>query len=279
MVTRTVAGRILLGVGGVGVVVSIAGSIVGLRLLTTLDRALAGSVGLTAPVVEALGSSGELAEETAVVLERSLQQTASTTRDLAAAFEHAETVLDATADLTEERIAGALEAVERTMPALVEVGGVIDRTLSALDAVPFGPDYRPPEPFDRSLRAVQQEMEGLPAALREQAALVREGRDTLGDVREGTVTIADDLEALHATVGPALDVLRDYSSMASQTRELAGGSDSTLDRQLATARVLLLVLGATLLAGQLVPLGIGWLLLHPQAAAAFLAEGGASRSS
>lgn len=271
---RTVAGRIMVGVGVVGVVVSIAGTLVGLRLLTALDTVLAGSVGLAAPVVEALGSSGDLAEDTAVVLERSLQQTASTTRELAAAFTHAETVLDATADLTEDRIAGALEAVERTLPALVEAGGVIDRTLSALNAVPFGPDYRPPEPFDVSLRALQQEMEGLPAALRDQAALVREGRDSLGTVREGTLAIADDLEALRATIEPALDVLRDYSSTATQARELAGGSDSTLGQQLAMARVLVLVLGATLLAGQVVPLGIGWLLLNRQAAAAFFADGG-----
>lgn len=272
MVKRTSAGRIMLGVGGVGVVVSIAGTVVGLGLLAELDRALAGSIGLTAPVVEALGSSGDLAEETVVVLERSLQQTESTTRDLAAAFEHAETVLGATADLTERRVAGALEAVEQTMPALVEAGAVIDRTLSALDALPFGPDYSPPEPFDVSLRALQREMEGLPAALREQAALIREGRDSLGTVREGTVAIADDLDDLHATIGPALEVLRDYSARATQARDLAGGSGSTLGQQLAMARVLVVVLGATLLFGQLVPLGIGWLLLNRQAAAAFFAE-------
>lgn len=275
VVKRTLAGRIMLGIGTVGVVVSIAGTVVGLGLLAELDKALEGSIGLTAPVVDALGSTGELAEETVVVLERSLQQTESTTRDLGAAFRHAETVLGTTADLTEGRIAGALEAVEQTMPALVEAGALIDRTLSALDALPFGPDYDPPQPFDVSLRALQREMAGLPAALREQAVLIREGRESLGTVRQGTVAIADDLEALHATIGPALDVLRDYSDRATRARDLSGGRGSTLGQQLTMARFLVVVLGATLLFGQLVPLGIGWLLLNRQAAAAFFAESGA----
>lgn len=262
----------MLGVGAVGVVVSIAGSVVGLRLLTELDRAFAGSVGLTAEAVEALGSSVELAEETVVLLEGSLENTESTTRGLAAAFTEAETVLDATADLSENQIADALEAVERAMPALVEVGGVIDGTLTALSAVPFGPDYSPSEPFDESLRTLQDEIDGLPADLREQAALIRDGTDSLRSVREGTEAIADDLGALHGTLESALGVLRDYSATASRAGDLVGDTDRDLGRQLALSRVLVVVLGATLLAGQLVPLGIGWLLLHRQAAAAFFAN-------
>lgn len=272
MVRRTLVGKIMLGVGGVGVVVSIVAGIVGFRFLAELDRALEGTLGLTAQAVDALGSSVELAEDTVVVLERSLQQTESTTRDLVTAFEDAETVLGATADLSEDQVAASLEAVEQAMPALVEVGAVIDRTLSALNAVPFTPDYRPDEPFDDSLRSLQREMEGLPADLRQQADLLRDGKDSLGTVREGTAAIADDLGTLHTTLGSALSVLRDYSATATQAGDLVGDSDARLGRRLAVARVLVVVLGATFLAGQVVPLGIGWFLLHPQAGAAFLDE-------
>lgn len=272
MVRRTVAGKVMVGVGVVGVVVSVVASVVGLRLLIELDRALEESLGLTAQAVDALGSSVALAEDTVVVLEGSLQHTESTTRDLMTAFEDAEAVLGATADLSEDQIAGSLAAVEQALPALVEVGAVIDRTLSALNAVPFGPDYRPDEPFDDSLRAIQRDMEGLPADLRQQAALIRDGADSLGAVREGTGALADDVGTLHATLGSALDILRDYSATASEAGDLISDSDVTLGRHLAVARVLVVLLGASLLAGQAVPLGIGWLLLHPEAAAAFLAK-------
>lgn len=272
MVTRTLAGKAMLVVGGVGVAVSIIGSVVALRFLTELDRALEGSLGLSVQAVEALGSSVELAEGTVVVLQHGLQQTESTTRDLAVAFDDAEAALGATADLSEDRVAESLDAVEQTLPTLVEVGAVIDRTLSALDAVPFGPDHRPDEPLDASLRSLQRAMQGLPDDLREQAALLRGGRDSIGDVREGTQAIADDLGDLHARLDSALQILRDYSATAAEARDVMSGSDARLSRQLAAARVLVVVLGGALLVGQAVPLGVGWLLLHPQAAAAFLAD-------
>lgn len=276
VVRRTLAGKAMLVVGGVGVVVSIVGSVVGLRFLTELDRALEGSFGLTAQAVEALGSSVHLAEDTVVVLQRGLQQAESTTRDLAVAFEDAETALGATADLSQDQVAGSLEAVELALPTLIEVGALMDRTLSALNAVPFAPEYRPVEPFDESLRSLQRAMEGLPDDLREQAALIRGGQESLGDVREGTETIADDLGDLHAQLGSALRLLRDYAATAGEAGDLMEHSDARLSRQLAAARILVVVLGASLLAGQLVPLGIGWLLLHPHAAAAFLASASTS---
>lgn len=262
----------MLVVGAVGVAVSILGSIVGLALLTELDRALEGSVHLTAEAVDALGSSVGLAEDTVVVLQRSLQQTESTTRDLVTAFEDAERILGATADLSENQVAASLEAVERAMPALVDVAAVIDRTLSAVSAVPFAPDYTPPEPFDQSLRTLQREMAGLPADLRAQAELMREGTDSLGDVRAGTEAIAAEMGTLHANLDSALGVLRGYSATATEAGDLVSDSDTRLDRQLTVSRILVVVLGATLLAGQVVPLGIGWFLLRPQAAAAFFAD-------
>ncbi|HVM14336.1 MAG TPA: hypothetical protein VM287_08395 [Egibacteraceae bacterium] len=192
-------------------------------------------------------------------------------------FEDAETALGATADLSQDQVAGSLEAVEQALPTLIEVGALMDRTLSALNVVPFAPEYRPVEPFDDSLRSLQRAMEGLPDDLREQAALIGDGRESLGDVREGTVAIADDLGDLHAQLSSALHLLRDYATTAGEAGDLMGDSDVRLSRQLAAARILVVVLGASLLVGQLVPLGIGWLLLHPHAATAFLADAQRSR--
>lgn len=270
VVSRTVAGRVLIGVGGIGAAVSIIGSVVGFALLTELDAALEGTYGLTAQAVEAISSSVELAEDTVVVLEGSLQQTEATIRDLAAAFEDAEALLGATADISQNQVAGSVEALERALPALVDVATVIDRTLTALSAVPFAPDYRPQEPFDDSLRALQQEMAGLSDELRQQAALMHEGQDSLGAVRSGTESVADDLVTLHETLGSALVLLGDYSATAVEAGDLIGGSDARISRHLDLSRLLVVVLGATVLAAQVVPLAIGWFLLHPEAAAAWL---------
>lgn len=267
----TVAGRALLVIGAVGAVAGLVGLVVGLRLLSLLDTALEDSLGVSAEAVDALGASVEIAGETLQALDTTLADTARTTRDLGTSLTDAEAVLDATAELSEEDIAGGLAAVQDTLPALIQVASVIDTTLGALSVIPFGPDYDPSEPFPDSLRALQAELEGMPEALQEQAALIREGADSLGTVRTGTGDIADGLDDLHATISSAGELIDDYAETASEARDLVTGNQEALDRQLSWARLLVVLLALSFVAGQAVPLGIGWLLTRPGALATFVA--------
>lgn len=269
-IDRRTAGRLLLGIGLLGVVASLVTTVVGLRFLGHLDAALEGTVGVASDAVDALGSTVELARETVGGISEILEETAATTRELSGALADTEEVLVATADLSEQQVAGSLEAVEETLPAVIQVAAVIDRTLSALSAVPFGPEYDPEETFDDSLRTVQSELEGLPEALREQAALIREGAGELGTARTQTAAIADDLDGLRTTLTASSELLDQYAVTATDARQLVT-DEADLGRQLALARGLVIVLGLTLAAGQLLPLGTGWLLLRPELARTFLA--------
>ncbi|MEX2503658.1 MAG: hypothetical protein WD378_02340 [Egicoccus sp.] len=273
-----VAGRGLLVIGVVGVLAGIVGLMVGLRLVSLLDAALEDSLGVSAEAVDALGASVEVAGETLQALDTTLADTAQTTRDLGTSLTDAETVLRATADLSEDDIAGGLAAVQDTLPALIQVASVIDTTLNALSVVPFGPDYDPNEPFPDSLRELQGELDGMPEALQEQAALIRDGADSLGTVRSGTGDIADGLDELHATISNAGDLIDDYATTASEARDLVTGNQEALDQQLSWARVLVVLLALSFIAGQAVPLGIGWLLTRPGALAAFVEPAGPERS-
>lgn len=273
MIGRQTAGRALIAIGALGVSVTLVASVVGVRFLTQLDRSLEASLAVTSRAVDTLTSSVELAGETVGALEDTLRETERTTRDLVSGLEDAGEVLDATAELTEQELAASLDAVEDALPALVQVAAVIDRTLSALSVVPFGPDYDPAEPFDDSLRAVQRELAGVPEALREQAELIRDSRRSLDQVHSGTTAIADDLGQLHVTLGSAADVLGEYAATAVEARDLVSENQAELGAQLDVARVLTVVLGVTFALGQAVPAGAGWLLLHPQATADFLARG------
>jgi hypothetical protein len=269
-IDRRSVGLTLLGIGGLGVAVSLVATVVGLRFLGHLDAALEGSVGVAADAVDALGATVELAGETVTGITVILERTGETTRDLSGALANAEEVLLATAELSEDQIAGSLDAVEDSLPALIQVAAVIDRTLSALSVIPFGPDYDPAEPFDDSLRAIQVELDGLPEALREQADLIRAGGDELGVTRAGTTAIADDLDELRTTLAASKDLLDRYATTASDARQLVTVNETDLGRQLTFARVLLVVLGLTLAVGQVLPLGTGWLLLRPELARAIM---------
>jgi hypothetical protein len=267
---RPVVGRALVAIGTVGVVVTLVATVVGIRLIGSVDRTLTDSVGVAADAIDALGATVELAGETTTRLTVTLRRTATTTRDLSAALSDAEGVLRATADISEDQVAGSVAGVEDALPALVQVSAVIDRTLSALSAIPFGPDYDPEEPLDTSLRTVQAELDGLPEALREQAELIRDASRDLRTARVGTAAIADDLDGLVSTLERSTALIAQYEATAVQARDLVAAED--LSEQLVAARILVLILGVTVALGQLLPLGAGWLLLHPDAARAFLRD-------
>lgn len=271
MVNRQLAGRLLLAVGAVGLLVSLLASVVGVRLLGEVEQALDRSLVLTGESLAALDATIAVTEDTIVLLEGTLRQTEATTRDLSTGMADGEDLLDATADLSEHQIADSVAALEEVLPALIETAAVIDRALTALSGVPFGPEYDPAEPFDDSLRTLHGELAGLSDDVRDQAELIRSTGESLGTVRDGTEAIADDLAALGGRLDTAAGLLNDYAATATEARALVDDSQTGLGLQLQLARVLVVVLAATLALGQVVPLGIGWFLLRPEAAAVFLA--------
>jgi methyl-accepting chemotaxis protein len=270
--SRQLAARILLAVGGIGIVVSLLGAAVGLRAVAVLGDLVADDGVLSSDALATLEGSVQVAQDTVASIEGSLTQIEATTRDLAHAFQDSEELLGATADLSEQQIAGSVAAVSSALPGLIEAASVVDAALVALSAVPFAPAYAPPEPLDASLRRLQREMDGLPEDLEQQAHLIRQASARLGDVWEGTEQIADDLAASRLHLHTAAELLDSYAETASEATDVVADSRQALGRQLRAARVLIAVLGLVLAVGQTVPLAAGWLLLDPQRFAALLAE-------
>jgi ABC-type transporter Mla subunit MlaD len=157
--------------------------------------------------------------------------------------------------------------VDDALPALIDVAAVIDRTLSALSDVPFGPDYDPAEPFDESLRSIQRELDGLPEALRAQADLVRQASGSLAEVRTGTTSIADQLDELERSLRDADRLMDGYADTTARARTVVERRQRELDGDLRSARLLVVALGLTVAAANVAPIGLGWVLDHPSSGA------------
>lgn len=272
MISRLVAGRLLTALGILGVLGSLAGIVLGQLLLTSADEALSRSLVLTGESLEALEDAVVVAEGTVQLVEEGLGQAETTTAQIAGTVNDGATLLGSTADLTEERLADSLLALEQSLPGLIDVTGVIDTTLTALAALPFGPSYNPDEPFDDSLRELQASLDGVPEDLRRQARLLRATGTNLTEVGAGTEAIAEDLGEIRIGLGDALEVLQDSTTTATSAREAVADTREGLGRQLLQARVLVVLLGLTVAAGQIVPLALGWSLLRPPGARPLLRE-------
>ncbi len=262
---RLLVGRALVTVGVVGALGAAAGTVTASSLLGSLDQALEDSVEVTATAVDALAATVVVADDAVGEIARTLRDTAVTGRALADAADATVAVLAGAADVTGEEIAGSLAAIDATMPALIDAARVIDRTLSALDALPIGPDYDPEVPFDEALRDVRTELAELPAALRREAALLRTGAQRMGAVAEASTAVTVDLRLLAGTLDELEVVLDEVRGVTDRAAEVLrdGGGDLTTDT--GAARVLVVVVGLATMLGQAVPIGAGWLLLRPEA--------------
>jgi methyl-accepting chemotaxis protein len=263
VIRRRSAGRLLIAIGVLGMLAGLGGIVLGQLLVSSVDDALSRSLVLTGESVDALEEALRVSEETVQLVEGGLLSAEATTHGLTTTIGDGATLLRTTADLTEQRLAGSLAAFEQSLPGLIDVASVIDRTLRTLAGLPFGPSYNPPEPFDVSLRELQASLVGVPEDLERQAVLLRQTGDSLDQVGDGAGEIAEDLREIREGLGEALEVLRGSTVAAESARTLVADTQADLDTRLTLARVLIVLFGIATIAGQLVPLGLGWILLHP----------------
>lgn len=260
---RRRVGQVLVAVGAVGVVATLVGTVVGVRLLGQLDTALQDSVAVTATTLEALDDTVALATDALRRTTTTLSDAADTAATVGSATDATVDVLDGAADVTGTEVAGSLAAVQRTLPALIDVAGVIDSTLGALDALPVGPTYDPDVAFDDALRDVEEELDGLPAALRDQAGLLRDGADRLGEVREATTTVGTDLRLLAGTLRETGETVASLGTATQEAAAILDRDAGGLTGDLGLARWLLGAVGVATAVGQLVPVLAGLALLDP----------------
>lgn len=250
-------GRVMRAIGLVGVVAGITAIVAGLWMLRDLDALLGRSLVLTAESLGTVDASLVVATESVGVVNDGLARAERTSRGLEDSLDDGAQLLDQTGRMLRRDVASSLESVERTMPTLIQVGGTIDATLRAVDDLPVGLTYDPDEPFDETLRALQDDLDGLPEDLRAQADTVDEAGDNLRMVGAQGQAIAGSISDVRTSLEEAGEVLAQYRSTTGEARALLEDTTIDLERRLLVLRVLVVVLGVVYCAGQALPLYLG----------------------
>jgi hypothetical protein len=244
-------------VGIAGVLGGIAAIAIGLWLLQDLDRLLGRSLTLTSESLTTVDASLAVATESVTVVGNGLGDAEQTSRGLEQSLSDGAALLQETADLTRYDVAESLESFERSMPALIQVSGTVDRTLRAVDELPVGPAYDPDEPFDETLRTLQDDLDGLPEDLRAQADAIDQAGSNLNRVSRQSVDIADSIGEVRGSLTETGRVLAEYQSTTAQAGDLLDQTQADLNRRLWVLRVLVVVLGIIYIIGQALPILLG----------------------
>jgi len=282
MVVRRIIGAVML-ITALAILVL---SVLGAFYVGDAVRSLTGNIGatlqLTADGLATVRGSILTAQGTLDDVAAAIGTSVTTTANLSTTVEETGPLLENITTVVTQEVPENIESIQDALPSMIQVADVIDNTLSRLADFGFereiqlplgvtvplsfdlGIEYDPEVPFDTSLIAFQDSLNGLPESLR---AL----ESGLADASANTQTLSDDLLATSASLetinsrvaelGPMMD---EYVQLIDQLATTMDDVQSRLADQLdliATGATVMFIL---LTLSPLAPLYLGYELISGQ---------------
>jgi hypothetical protein len=241
--------------GAAGVVLALAGGVLGWSLLETSTGAALRSLELTADVLDTVDETAGVIDATFTSTVEGLRAAESSMADVAATLTDVAAVAGDLTGLVADDLAGRLDAALVTMPPLVDAARVIDRSMRALSF--FGVDYDVEVPLDRSLEQLRRELAPLPAELRRQAHAMEGVAGDLAGFGSTSLRLAGDLGAVRARLEESGGMVERYRSAAERVAGLVAELEEEIASQRRWGRFVLVGLAMAVAAGQTLPLSAG----------------------
>jgi len=263
---------VLIGIGGVGL--SIAGSIVGREIVDEISDNVLGNLELTSEGLTAVQDTLILAKDALIDVNIGLATVERTAVNLSIAISDTQPLVDQVSIIASDDLPNSIEAIEETMPGLIQVAGAIDSTLVTLNnfridenilglriQYDLGVDYDPDVPFDESVALLGESLEGLPDRLRSLDQSLQTSSSNLGIISEDVLQLSQDLNTINgrlAEVGPLLD---EYIRIIQETNDRARFTRLSVQAQLEMIKSIVTIAAIWFGLNQLVPIYVGWEML------------------
>jgi hypothetical protein len=248
-------------VGIGGLVVSLAGVVVAERLLSDIDHGVDRSLALTGQALENVAGTIAVAQRILGTVTDSLGTVSTITGDVATSAHNSADVISKVTDLSGTQLPNALDAVNRALPGLIIAADGIDEALKLLARTPFGPATEPSSSLGQSVRQISDGLAGLPTTIRNVSSSLASLSTSATSLDQRARELSTQLHTLDTDVVEARTLLDQYAVTAAAARDLVATTRSGLSTDLGLARVLVILLGLTLAAGQIGPLWISGRLL------------------
>jgi len=226
---RRVIGILMLVLGLVGLVVSIAGVFYGRQLVDDSFGGIDNSLVLTTDSLDTAVESLELAKATIGDVNSGLDTVEGAAINIARTITDTRPLIDQVAVVVSEDAPASIEAMQLAVPAIAQVAGAIDQALVTLNGFSIdenilgneihydlGIDYNPPAPFDVTFVALGDSMDGLPENLRSTRENLDVTSANLASISDSIVDISEDLEAINEQVAQVPGLIDQYIAIANQ---------------------------------------------------------------
>jgi hypothetical protein len=254
--TRRRLGRAICVAAIVAAVTCVVGAVVAWQLLGQLGDRSAASLQLLQRTLVNVDESLAIAEDVTGTIGDSLDTVRSSLTTVSTAFDDSTATLDTVASLTED-VPPALDRLDQALTNVHQAAAVIDDALVAVDRLPVGPDIDTGSGLAPAVDGVRDDLRPVADDLRSAAARLRELSDSGDELVARLGSLNTDLDRLDESLDRSTRLLQRYRSDAREAMTLAQQSVDDLDRDIALARVLAVILAAAIAVGQIAPFHIG----------------------
>jgi ABC-type transporter Mla subunit MlaD len=268
---KRILGFFILIIGIVGIGLSVGGALVTRQIVDQIGKGLDTTLGLTSDTLGTMGETLDLTKKTVQQANDGLDTVSETAVSLSETIADTQPLLEQVSTVTTEDIPDSIEAVQGTIPNMAEVAGAIDTTLVTLSAFQveqsrlgfplrfdLGIDYQPEEPFDETIQALGDSLDGMPESLRALEVNLAVTSENLGVISENIISIAGDLETINGSIEEVEPLLDDYIRLVNDTNDLIGQVRSDISEQLEMAKIVATIFFAWIGLYQIAPLYLGW---------------------
>lgn len=268
---RRILGIVMLAIGLSGVILSLAGLIVGHRFVDSIGDGLETNLTLTIESLETVKETLILTKATVRQMDEGLGTVQETADNVSVAIDDTRPLLQQASVVTTQELPQSIEAFQESMPALREVAGTIDETMRTLDsfnvdrsilgiplAFDLGVEYDPEVPFDESVNQIGESLEGVPEQLRSLEEHIELTGENLQTISRNVSDIATNLGAINSTVGEVEPLLDEYITIITELSDSARQSRLMVQRQMDQVKVVVTVVMIWFGLTQVAPLYLGW---------------------
>lgn len=235
--------RAVKGAAIVGIVLSVAATVIGFVLVGRLEGSVRDSLDVTTQAIDTIDGSITVTQQTITTLSDALDSIGTSTSTIHDSLTTSHATLDTLHALLAESLPGSIDAINQVLPTIADAAHAMDSALRELSKLPFGPNYNPSVAFDQAIQQLADSLHGLPADLRSLAGDVVTLEGSTTSLETTIDQFGTTIGSLKGNLDDAKQAVADYVTTAGEARRIATSAKHDVNTDTAIARTLIVLLG------------------------------------
>lgn len=246
----------MIGVGVVGALLAIVGTVTAWMFVGELHAATDESLTVTIRTLDAVDDTIDLAAEVLNSTTGAVSAVAGTLAAVSGSFDAGTAAIDEIAGLA-DTLGPSLDNAVNATRALERAGDNIDSALGVLSSLPIGPDYDADNGLGATFGRLTAALEPIPEQLEATSESLTDFTASAGALQDELAALAESVSGIGDDLAGSDELIAQYRASVADARRLATDAQTDLADDVALMRLLIVLGGITLLVSQIVPLWVG----------------------